>query len=162
MPPNVLSWLQGLDQLGWDEPPEYNYYEALGEVAWRRPMFERLLGTGLDLDVKVENAFYVTELALLDESPLDPAEGVTVIAPQIALRFSKFDRMVTVYGSDEAAFEPRMAAVYEELERAAYAFVWHEYLREPYDGVHANQRHTEGWTWFTRFFGSLGKRSASG
>jgi hypothetical protein len=152
MPPNVLGWLQGLDRLGWDEPPGFTYFEALGEVAWRRPRFERLLGTGLELDVKVENAFYFTELIVPDDSPLDPTAGITTIPPQIALRFSKFDRMVTIFGTDEAAYEERMPAVYEELERAAYAFVWHAYLQEPYDGVHAHQRHTAGWTWFTRFF----------
>jgi hypothetical protein len=116
MSPNIHLWFKELDQLGWETPAGFNYYEAIGEVLCKKAAIENILGDRLSLDTNVQDASFFTELAMLDSRYYDPVKGGAIVQ-LIAIRFSAFDRMVTVFGTEREKWETKLLALYEFLEK---------------------------------------------
>jgi len=143
--------LKTLDSDGaWEMPDDFDWSRALKEVVRHQPQIERLTGLPLTLDDQVQDASFFCELHHSARNPL-PGGGVEKV-PLLAIRFSTFDRMFTIYGRnvEESECPP---GVIDYLTKQGYKYVALADLRTPYDGKAT--RGTGGWTWFTRFFDFL-------
>jgi hypothetical protein len=136
----------------WERPPSFNYFRSLGEVAHLKPYAENILETYLQLDTQVQDASYFTALESLDPRYYDPKKGGALVE-LIGIRFSAFDRMVTIFGTELGKWEAKIPVLNELLLKRGYLVVPHEELEIKYDGIHT--RGTENWTWYTRFFDYL-------
>ena len=153
MPPDLHQRLKELDNSDeWETPYGFDYFRALGEVVHHRPTIEYLLRTKLSLDHQVQDASHFCELDNWDRSQLNP-DGGGMLVPIIAIRFSAFDRMFTVFGRDLEHFADRLPSLIDHMTKHRYKYVAYADLATPYDGT--AKPGTEHWTWFTRFFDYL-------
>lgn len=121
-----------------------------GEEAWRNvralvPALEAILGKRLELDENVQDASFMTDIALREET------APRVWDALVAVRFSNFGRLYTVWTS-----YPSWRIAPETVERiigavraAGFVYVEAEELQEPYTGRNPA---LEGSTWWIRFF----------
>lgn len=156
MTSDINSRLRELDSLGWEFPnndKDFDYWSEMALVERIKPTIEEIIGHALWQDKSVQDASFFTELAWLDEKFYTPGKGGALV-PHIAIRFSNFDRMVTIYSgnNDEKGllrFEPQIV---EMLSGHGYKYVSMDVLNKDYPG---SEDWHKGWTWFTRFFDYL-------
>lgn len=153
MCPELHERLIHIDSLGeWEAPTDFDYFRALGEVVHHNSYIQNYLGSRLTIDHSVQDASYFCELHQLDQRYIDD-KGCGAIVQTIAIRFSAFDRMFTILGSEAVQFQDRLPTIIEYLTKHGYIYVGETELSAPYDGK-AGQG-SEHWTWFTRFFDYL-------
>jgi len=153
MRPELHQRFKEIDSLGeWETPAGFDYLRALDEVVHHRPYIQNHLGTRLALDDQVQDASYFCEIHQVDQRYLDD-KGCGAIVQTIAIRFSAFDRMFTILGTQAAQFQERIPAVIDHLTKHGFVYVSETELTAPYDGKETHG--TEHWTWFTRFFDYL-------
>jgi hypothetical protein len=147
----VLEELMAADDpRHWYGPPDFDYDAELAAVAALRPTLESIVGQPLIIDRSVQDAAFFTELSYRTK-PRSSAIG-RVVLTYVAIRFSCFGRLVTVWGNVEEA--PVTGALAGELasalRRNGYRYVPAADLEEPYSGSHV---HAAGiHTWWLRFF----------
>jgi hypothetical protein len=148
-----LQRLQELDGQGWEGPKEFDYQGEMERVELVKPEIERIVGHELWHNKSVQDASFFTELAWLDDKYYTPGKGGLLVA-NIAIRFSAFGRMATVYSAnrDEKDLLRFAPALVDVLERHGFHFAPEAELSGPYPG---KEEWTSGWTWFTRFFDYL-------
>jgi hypothetical protein len=153
MRPELLERLKEIDSHGhWESPIDFDYFRALGEVVHHKSCIEHHLGSRLALDHQVQDASFFCELHQLDQRYLDD-KGCGAIVQTIGIRFSAFDRMFTILGTEAEQFHDRIPAVIEYLTKQNYRYVSLVELSASYDGKETCG--TDQWTWFTRFFDYL-------
>jgi hypothetical protein len=95
------SLLQALsaadDPEHWDCPPDFPWELAVAEVAALQPQLEDAIGHSLVLDKNVQDAAHFTELSWQTEPRPVPGVGERVILTRIAIRFSAFGRLATIW-----------------------------------------------------------------
>lgn len=153
MEPKLQAWFRGLDGQGWESPDGFDYDDEMARATELIPDLERIIGHALWQDTAVQDASYFTEVAWLDQRYWTPGKSGAVV-PHIAVRFSAFGRMVTIYSGNGdrkglMRLEPQMVAL---LTVRGYACVPKAVLEEAYPGA---DEWTRNWTWFTRFFDYL-------
>ena len=114
MKPETYKYLYELDATGWEFPEDFDYAAEMNAAEQVKPEIETITGHALWQDRCVQDASHFTEFAWLDERHYTPGKGGALV-PHIAVRFSAFDRMVTIYsGNDDEKglmrFEPQIAA----------------------------------------------------
>jgi hypothetical protein len=142
-----------LDKLGWEYPPNFDYLKATEEVKLIKPNIEDIIGHSLWQDMSVQDASFFTDLAWLDERYYTPEKGGALV-PHIAVRFSSFDKMVTVYSANKDFMDvmKHEAEIVSVIQQHTYNYIPIKCLQEPYP---ATRRGMKDWTWFTRFFDYL-------
>jgi len=158
----LAAKLRELDSLGWESPSGFDnddYQSALRRIDKLKPEMERVIRHRMTLDTSIQDASHFAELAWFDGRYYRPRVGGALIA-NIAVRFSNFDFMATVYSGngDEKAlmkFETQIGVL---LTKHGFHYVPHKVLLEPYPGNELRRgrawkdRNWQDWTWFTRFF----------
>ena len=149
----LLKRLKEVDRQGqWETAVGFDYFRALGEVVHHKPYIELHLGGRLSLDYQAQDASYFCELHQLDQRYRDESGGGAIVQT-IAIRFSAFDRMFTILGTQAEHFRDSLPALIDYLTKHGFVYVTEAELSTPYDGKET--RGTDGWTWFTRFFDYL-------
>lgn len=154
MSPELHQRLKYLDGLGWEYPPDLDPL-AVEQILQQRPVLEAILGCRLATDGSQDCAF-IADLHVLDPRFVDMKSGeltFTAIVATICIRFSAFDRMFTIFGTERENFADKIPAVIDHLTGQGFRYVSYEDLSAPYDGEHTET--PDGWTWFTRFFDYL-------
>jgi hypothetical protein len=145
--PEVLRRLEQLDALGGEQPADFNYYAALGEVVKRQSHIENILKIRLFLDKDVQDASHFAELNF----PMpDAAPAVKASGKWLNIRFSNFGRMVVVRSDDMKNWEQYLPTLVRYLEDAGYVVMDPEILDEPYLGQRVDSGFPQ--TWYYRFF----------
>lgn len=158
----ALLRFRELDPLGWESPSDFNsdaYESSLTRIKALKPEIEQIISHRMTLDTSIQDASYFAELAWLSGKHYTHGVGGALVA-KVAVRFSNFDRMATVYSDNEdekglLRFEPQFSAI---LTKHGFQYVPHAALMEPYPGNQLRtgrawkHRNWQGWTWFTRFF----------
>jgi hypothetical protein len=155
IPPKVHAWLLELDQQGGENPPDFNYFAALGEVVHRQPHWEYILQTKLLLDKDVQDASHFAELSVHSEPTWDSERNANIIRGLLNIRFSNFGRMVAVNGYEVERWNSVLPNFYKILEDQNYAVVSMDILDMPCDGPGPRGTGWGGLTWFGRFFDYL-------
>ena len=137
----------------WEAPPGFDYFRELGEVCHHQAYVQRALNTRLSIDRSVQDASHFTELALYDPRYFDQETGCGEHVAQISIRFSAFDRMFTIFGTELDRWQGQIPGIIDYLERHGYRHIDREVLNGKYDGIATVA--TEDWTWFIRFFDYL-------
>lgn len=136
----------------WESPPGFDYFRGIGEVFCYQLTIEHILKQKLTIDRDVQDAAYFTELAAYDPRFYDPIKGGQMIET-ISIRFSAFDRMVTIFGTEASKFQEKIPALIDFLVSKDFRYVSYSDLNVKYEGKVTHG--TDGWTWFTRFFDYL-------
>jgi hypothetical protein len=74
----------------------------------------------------------------------------TQIVQIVCIRFSAFDRMFTVFGTELGRFSERTPMAIKYLQEHGFKYVSEADLMTPYEGIEGHG--SEGYTWFGRFF----------
>lgn len=162
MTADLLTKFRELDSAGWESPADFDHESALRSVKRLKPEAESIIRHQLTLDTSPQDASYFAELCWLDAKYYTPGIGGSLV-PNIAIRFSAFGRLATVYSgnSDERDLmrhEPRLAQL---VTKHGFDYIPESVLREPYPGHELRKgrawqgRTWTGWTWWTRFFDHL-------
>jgi len=146
MKPKTYAYLYELDATGWERPEGFDYGSEMLAVSRIKPEIEAIIGHPMQQDTCVQDASHFTDLVWADKSCCAPGETA-----YIAIRFSAFGRMVTVYsGNDGGEGLTRVEApVVALLTAHGYRYIPKTLLDEEYPGA---EDWMQGWTWFTRFF----------
>ena len=151
MEPHILKRLRDTDvPLHWEYPPGFDYAAELARVDTLRPDLEPLVGHVLELDRNVQDAAFFTELAF--RAPPRPAPVGQVILTYVAIRFSSFGGLVTIWGNvpESPLSDDLTGALARVLESRGYHYIPASALDEPYEGHH--QHAAEIRSWWLRFF----------
>jgi hypothetical protein len=137
----------------WEHPPGFDWVGSWQAVRRFQTAAESVLGQPLRVDDSVQDASFFGELFVFEEGAVRP--NVTTMVFKIAIRFSAFGRMATIYTnsaqSDLKRYPvERLAAL---LEDHGFVYVPAEALAEPYDGLTPNM--PPDFTWGLRFFDYL-------
>jgi hypothetical protein len=125
----------------WDRPPGFAIDAEMRRVRAVKPKIEKILGSVLELDENIERAAHFAQLT-------QKVHEGEVFLTRLAISFSCFSRLVTVWGNAPDATLVR--AIVKLLEIDGYRYVPMEALREAYDG--RNRQKTSIRTWYARFF----------
>ena len=153
MKPEIHDHLYELDATGWYWPDEFDYNAAMSEARQLKPEIEEIIGHPMWQDTSVQDASYFTEFLWLDEERSTPGKG-GARALHIGVRFSNFDRMVTVFSGngDEKEFTRFESQIARVLNAHGYRYIPKSVLGEEYPGA---EDWMGNWSWFSRFFGYL-------
>jgi hypothetical protein len=149
--PNILHrLLDADDDVHWECPREFDYLTELANVERLRPELESIVGRMFELDRNVQDAAFFTELASRTP-PLQTRAG-RVILSNVAIRFSGFGRLVTVWGNvpESLPSDTLKTALATVLEARGYKYIPEIALEEAYQGH--NQHEAQIDTWWSRFF----------
>jgi hypothetical protein len=140
------------DPVHWECPPDFPWKSALAQVAELQPRLEEVVGQALVLDTNVQDASHFTELSWQTVPRPVPGIGKRVILTYIAIRFSAFGRLATLWGNvPEAPLDAELCGrIARVLVNAGYVVVPADALDEPYDGT--NQFASQIRTWWLRYF----------
>ncbi len=126
-------------------PPGFDRPALLARVSRLKPVLERLAGQSFVLDASVEDAGFVADLSIQR-----PGEGGRCIETVLALRFSNFGQLFTVWSVlPEPLPEPLVAVLVEAASAAGFHYVCTDELDEAYTGSHRLFRHA---SWWERYF----------
>jgi hypothetical protein len=87
------------DPREWECPPDFPWEEEIARVRAVRPRLEEALGQELVLDDQVQDAAHFAELGWSAVPAQDLRSGSYVIRHYVAIRFSSFGRLATVWGN---------------------------------------------------------------
>lgn len=153
MDDRVLNTLRAADDpVEWECPPSFPWQAEMDRVRSLRGHLESLVGHSLVLDDHVEDASYFTELSWQTEPRNAPGHFGQVIMTYVAIRFSAFGRLVTIWGNVPEAPIPDgvLARLTDALTHAGYVPVPCKELDSAYTGI--NKFHAEIKTWWLRYF----------
>jgi len=147
MKPETLRLLEEADDPVGTEFPK----DGGGEDLWRRIQglvapLERIVGRPLRLDEGVQDASFATDIALVEEEP----KGV--YAPVLAVRFSNFGRLFTVWSSSGTPDPDLCRRIVETVRAEGFVYIEEAELSEPYT---RRNPHLKDTTWWIRFFDYL-------
>lgn len=126
-------------------PPGFDRPALLARVIRLQPALERLAGRPFVLDASVEDAGFFADL-----SNQQAGEGRRCIETVLALRFSNFGQLFTVWSvAPEPLPVPLVAVLVEAAGAAGFHYVCADDLDEAYTGTHRLFRHA---SWWERYF----------
>jgi hypothetical protein len=138
------------DRVHWDCAPILPWKQEIARVKELKPQLERASGHAFELEDNVQDASFFADLAA--HTKARPGLGGQIVGTELAIRFSGFGRLVTIFSteSDESPL-PQAASLVGILEAAGYLYVPCEVLEEEYSGNLAD-RFPQITTWWLRFF----------
>jgi hypothetical protein len=89
------------DPKSFEYPPEFNYRRAMARVANLRVVLSSLVGHPLEQDQNVQDASFFTDLYYRDPVPQEFAGIGKAIATVVAVRFSCFGDLFSIWGNSE-------------------------------------------------------------
>jgi hypothetical protein len=125
----------------WDRPPGFSMEAEIRRVRAVKPKLEKIIGSVLELDEHSERAAHYAQLT-------QKVHEGEVFLTRLAISFSCFSQLVTVWGNSPDATLVR--AVVKLLEIDGFRYVPMEALNEAYDG--RNRQKPSIRTWYARFF----------
>lgn len=148
MSPELLQRLKSVDAAGgWEEPVGFDFSSAASELKSHWPVVELILGVRLEIDGSCQDCSHLTDL--YHGHIVQRQNNERALVTLIALRFSRFDRMVTIWGTELKSYADRIPGLIGYLEAHGYRYVSHDDLAEPYSG---EDLLGPGATWWDRFF----------
>lgn len=147
--------LQNDDSADVDYPAGFDYRRSMAAVVALKPHAERILGQRLRLDDQVQDASFFAELFVFEDGAVG-SKGVTALVFKVAMRFSAFGRMATIYtnsaASDLGGYP--VTGLAELLGQHGFNYIPVESLGERYDGKLQWLHQSLGGaaTWWYRFF----------
>ena len=153
MDASILQILRRADDLEhWECPIDFPRENEVARVIALQPLLEKVVGNKLILDRNVEDAAYFAELSWQADPRPEPGIGGQVILTYLAIRFSAFGQLVTLWGNVPEA--PIPSSLEEQLCRillnAGYKVIPAQVLDGPYDGQHKFKSQIT--TWWLRYF----------
>lgn len=153
MDDEVLNTLHAADDpIWWECPREFPWDAELGGVRSLQGHLESIVGHALVLDDRIQDASHFAELSWeADPRKVTGLPGQVVLT-YVAIRFSAFGRLVTIWGNVPEApvsdgLRTRLNAA---LTQAGYVPVPYDDLDSPYTGI--NRFAAEIGTWWLRYF----------
>lgn len=153
MDDGVLNTLRAADDpVEWECPVNFPQQKQMDRVRSMQGHLESLVGHVLVLEDQVQDASYFAELSWPTEPRKVAGHRGRVILTQLAIRFSAFGRLVTVWGNvPEAPISDRVRASLESaLSQAGYVPVPCDALDSPYTGIHKFAAEIK--TWWACYF----------
>ncbi|MBD2102670.1 hypothetical protein [Leptolyngbya sp. FACHB-261] len=148
----TLNLLNAADDPQESEAPKgFDYVKEIEAVERIKPELERIVGRLFVLDENVQDASFFTELSIR-QSELEYMAGIgNVILTVLAIRFSAFGKLFTVWSNStkEKVNRNLIDEVVATLQDHGYVYVDADALQESYTGSHTDFKDT---TWWLRFF----------
>ena len=123
----------------------------LEEVEKIREDVEKLMGEKFVVNKHIQDASFLCEIRAI-EPTLSNQISVKTSFPRLALTFSNFGRLVTMWGSGESLHPNHLNQLAELLDLKGFTYVPIKYLEAEYTGRHS---FLKGGTWMDRFFSYL-------
>lgn len=131
-----------------ESPPSFNWEAAMLRVKAIKPVLEAITGQPFELDEHVQDASFITELSIRT-----PSEKPGYIANLLAVRFSTFGNLVTIWHSAPTTLPQEVIErTISALEAQGFVYVAEKYLQAPYTGKNP---YLQDYTWGGRFFDYL-------
>ena len=135
----------------WETPDGFDYAAEMAHVQQLAPILERIVDRAFSIDTGVQDASYFTELGTYQDSR-NPS-GYMQRYAVLAIMFSSFGRLFTVWWNDETPPDPAIVPpVIEAVRERGYIYIASAMLNSAYTGIDPR---FQGETWWTRFFGYL-------
>ncbi len=131
----------------WDWPVGFDHKTELERVRALGPQLSAITGKPLRLDDKVQDATFFAEWSALEPAPRTwPGISNPVHLYQIAIRFSAFGKLYSVWGNcpDQPVCDEIVRNIEQLLSPLGYVHVPENLLSQPHP--------TQGLTWQNRFF----------
>lgn len=131
----------------------FPWKELQRDVSAIHEEIEQNLGVNLQRDNSVQDASFFEELRVLNPSSY-LSKGVIRLIPDIAIRFSNFGRLYTIYSATESLADYPVEGMRTIIDSHGWHFVSLTDLEKPYDGKNIKLREAKI-TWWVRFFDYL-------
>lgn len=155
MDTNLKKKLLDADVAGhWEYPPDWKWPECMAKIEAVRPLLAEVVGK-LDMDQNVQDASFTTDLFVLEEGARDPVTNSVAHVYKLAIRFSNFGNLVTIFTNSvrRTLSDYPVARLETILKEHGFDPVPADQLNVPYDGK--NVPFENGLTWWTRYFDYL-------
>ena len=150
-------YIEADDATGFEVPENdwenFPWHELSEEIEVIRIKIENDLGITLEKDGNVQDASFIEELRILNQSSYC-SNGVICITPDIALRFSNYGKLFTLYSLTDSLEKYPVQEIKSIVSEKGWSFIDAKELDRPYDGKNIELQKA-GITWWIRFFDYL-------